>query len=50
MAALGGSLDINRSKHWAVRVSPDLILEHFGSETREFVAVSGGVLYRFGKK
>jgi hypothetical protein len=50
LVALGGSLDINRSKHWAVRVSPDLILEHFGSETREFVAVSGGVLYRFGKK
>ena len=50
LVALGGSLDLNRSKHWAVRVSPDLILEHFGSETREFVAVSGGVLYRFGKK
>jgi hypothetical protein len=50
LVALGGSLDVNRSKHWAVRVSPDLILEHFGSETREFVAVSGGVLYRFGKK
>jgi hypothetical protein len=50
MAALGGSLDINRSRNWAIRVSPDLILEHFGTETRFFVAVSGGVLYRFGKK
>jgi hypothetical protein len=50
IVALGGSLDVNRSKHWAVRVSPDLILEHFGTGTREFVAVSGGVLYRFGKK
>jgi hypothetical protein len=49
MAALGGSLDINRSKNWAIRISPDLILEHFGTETREFVAVSGGVVYRFGK-
>jgi hypothetical protein len=50
IAALGGSLDINRSKNWAIRLSPDLILEHFGTETRVFVAVSGGVVYRFGKK
>jgi hypothetical protein len=48
--ALGGSLDMNRSKKWAIRVSPDLILEHFGSETREFFAISGGVVYRIGKK
>jgi hypothetical protein len=45
--ALGGSLDMNRSKNWAVRLSPDLILEHFGAETREFFAISGGVVYRF---
>jgi hypothetical protein len=50
IAALGVSLDFNRSKNWAIRVSPDLILEHFGTETREFVAVSGGVVYRIGKK
>jgi len=50
MAALGGSVDFNRSKRWAVRISPDLILEHFGTETREFVSVSGGVVYRFGNK
>jgi hypothetical protein len=50
MAALGGSLDFNRSQHWAVRVAPDLMLEHFGTETRVFVAVSGGVVYRFKKK
>jgi hypothetical protein len=50
IAALGASLDINRSKNWAIRLSPDLILEHFGTETRVFVAVSGGVVYRFGKK
>lgn len=48
--ALGGSLDMNRSKKWAIRLSPDLILEHFGTETREFFAISGGVLYRFGSK
>lgn len=50
MFALGGSLDLNRSKNFAVRISPDLILEHFGTETREFFAVSAGVLYRFGNK
>ena len=50
MAALGGSVDINRSKNWAIRLSPDLILEHFGSETREFFAISGGVVYRIGKR
>jgi hypothetical protein len=50
MAALGASIDFNLSKRMAIRLSPDLILEHFGTETREFVAVSGGVIYRFGKK
>jgi hypothetical protein len=44
--ALGGSLDFNRSKDWALRLSPDLILEHFGNETREFFSISGGVVYR----
>jgi hypothetical protein len=48
--ALGGSLDFNRSKNWALRLSPDLILEHFGAETREFFAISGGVVYRFPVK
>jgi hypothetical protein len=50
IAALGGSVDLNRSKNFAIRLSPDLILEHFGTETREFFAISGGVIYRFGKK
>jgi hypothetical protein len=44
--ALGGSLDFNRSKDWALRLSPDLILEHFGNETREFFSISGGIVYR----
>jgi hypothetical protein len=44
--ALGGSLDMNRSKNWAIRLSPDLILEHFGNEEREFFSISGGVVYR----
>jgi hypothetical protein len=50
LAALGGSVDFNRSKNLAFRLSPDLILEHFGTETREFFAISGGVIYRFGKR
>jgi hypothetical protein len=48
--ALGGSLDMNRSKNWAIRLSPDLILEHFGNETREFFSISGGVVYRLPVK
>jgi hypothetical protein len=50
IGAFGGSVDFNLSKKMAVRLSPDLILEHFGTEWREFFAVSGGVIYRFGKK
>jgi hypothetical protein len=50
MAALGASIDFNVSKKMAVRFSPDLILEHYGTELREFVGVSGGVIYRIGKQ
>ena len=50
MFALGGSLDLNRTSYLAIRLSPDLILEHFGTETREFFGISGGVVYRFGQK
>jgi hypothetical protein len=50
MGAIGGSIDLNRTSYLALRLSPDLILEHFGSETREFVSISGGVVYRFGQK
>ena len=48
--ALGGSIDFNHSRNLAIRVQPELILEHFGTELREFVSVSGGVVYRFGHK
>jgi hypothetical protein len=48
--AAGGSIDFNYSANIAIRIAPDLIVEHFGTETREFVSVSGGVIYRFGKK
>ena len=53
LIAVGGSLDLNRSRNWAVRLSPDLILEHFGNEEREFFSISAGIVYRFpvrGKK
>jgi hypothetical protein len=50
IAALGGSIDFNRSKQIAFRLQPDLILEHFGTETREFFSISGGVIYRFGRR
>jgi hypothetical protein len=46
----GVSLDYNRSKNLAIRLQPDLVFEHFGTETREFFALSGGVVYRFGKR
>ncbi|HEY5056622.1 MAG TPA: hypothetical protein VII58_10710 [Acidobacteriaceae bacterium] len=45
--AVGAALDLNRSKNWALRLSPDLILEHFGNEEREFFSISGGIVYRF---
>jgi len=50
VAALGASVDVNYSKNIAIRLSPDLMLEHFGTETREFFAISAGVIYRFGKR
>ena len=48
--AAGGSIEFNQSPHFAVRISPDIIFEHFGTETREFVSVGGGIVYRFGKR
>ncbi len=50
MGAFGASLDYNRSKNLAFRFSPDLVLEHYGTETREFFAASFGVMYRFGSR
>jgi hypothetical protein len=50
LAAIGGSVDLNYRKNIAFRLSPDLILERFGTETREFVGVSGGVIWRLGKR
>jgi hypothetical protein len=46
--AVGGSIDFNESGKLAIRLQPDLTFEHFGTETREFFAISMGALYRFG--
>ncbi len=48
--ALGGSVDFNYKKNIGIRLQPDLILEHYGTELREFVAVSGGVVFRLGHR
>jgi hypothetical protein len=50
MGTAGGSIDFNRSARWAIRLSPEIVFEHFGTELREFVYVSGGVIYRFGNR
>ena len=47
---IGGSVDFNRTKNLALRLSPDLVFEHYGTELREFFALSGGIVYRFGKR
>jgi hypothetical protein len=47
--AAGGSIDFNESGKLAVRLSPDMTFEHFGTETREFFSISLGAVYRFGK-
>lgn len=49
VVALGASVDFNRSKRLAIRLSPDLVLEHFGTGLRPSFAISAGVVYRFGK-
>jgi hypothetical protein len=46
---VGGSIDFNESARLAVRLQPDMVFEHFGTETREFFAISAGVVYRIGK-
>jgi hypothetical protein len=48
--AVGGSIDFNESGKLAIRLQPDLTFEHFGTELREFFAISMGAVYRFGPK
>ncbi|MDE1154822.1 MAG: hypothetical protein PW735_03725 [Acidobacteriaceae bacterium] len=44
----GISIDFNNSSKLAFRLQPDIIFEHYGTETREFFSVSLGAVYRFG--
>ena len=46
---VGGSIDFNESARLAIRLQPDMIFEHFGTETREFFGISLGAVYRIGK-
>ena len=48
--AAGGSVDFNASKKWAIRLSPDVIVEQFGPGSRVFFSVSGGLVYRIGSR
>ena len=48
--AVGGSIDFNESAKFAIRLQPDMTFEHFGTETREYFAISLGVVYRIGKR
>jgi hypothetical protein len=48
--AVGGSIDFNESARLAIRLQPDLTFEHFGTELREYFAISMGVVYRMGKR
>jgi hypothetical protein len=47
--AFGGSIDFNQGQKYAVRLSPDMTIEHFGTETRIFFGISLGALYRGGR-
>ncbi|HXS13536.1 MAG TPA: hypothetical protein VN734_12590 [Acidobacteriaceae bacterium] len=48
--AVGGSIDFNQGQKFAIRLSPDLTFEHFGTETREYFGISLGVVYRGGRR
>jgi hypothetical protein len=49
-AAIGGSIDLNRSPKLALRISPDATLTNFGSSgIKEQFAISVGIIYRLGK-
>jgi hypothetical protein len=47
--AAGGSLDLNRSPKFSLRISPDYLLTRFGGVSQNEFAVSVGILYRLKK-
>jgi len=48
--ALGGSVDLNRSPRFSLRISPDYLLTRFGGVSQNEFAISVGILYRFRKE
>jgi hypothetical protein len=47
--AAGGSLDLNRSPKFSLRISPDYLLTRFGGVSQNEFAISVGILYRLKK-
>ena len=47
--AAGGSLDLNRSPKFSLRISPDYLLTRFGGVSQNEFAVSVGIMYRLKK-
>lgn len=56
-AILGGHIDLNRSAHWAFRITPDAVITRYGinygskvTQTDINFAISVGAEYRFKRK
>ena len=54
---MGGHLDLNRSAHWVLRMTPEAVLTdystNYGAKTRQIdinAAFSVGIEYKFNKK
>lgn len=49
-AAIGGSIDLNRSPRLVFRISPDVTFTHFGgNDFHDQFALSVGLVFRFGE-
>jgi len=48
--AAGGAFDFNLSKNFALRLAPDVVFEQFGPGSRQYFYISGGLVWRIGKK
>jgi len=56
-AVVGGHIDLNRSAHWVLRITPDAVMTRYGinygtkvTQTDVNFAISVGVQYKFKKK
>ena len=47
--AAGGSIDLNRTPKFSVRISPDYLVTRFGGKSQNEFAISVGVLYRMNR-